>query len=83
MRYVLYLMCKLTMIHFIEKLNSRLMSSRSVLLKFRQSRTTSQVVGAHADLLHKIPHNQTCVQVNRRNIIGLLVVKVAVTIFFN
>jgi hypothetical protein len=31
---------------------------------FRQSRTTLQVLGAHADHFRKIPHTQMCMQMN-------------------
>jgi hypothetical protein len=47
---------------------------------FRQSRTTSQAVGAHTDHIFKIPYTKKCMQVNGRNIIH--VVKVAITTFF-
>jgi hypothetical protein len=50
--------------HVTEEFNGE----QQCLPKFRQWRTSSYAVGAHADHLRKIPHIQKCMQVNRRNI---------------
>jgi hypothetical protein len=54
-------------------------SLQQCLSNFRQSRTASRAVGAHADQLRKIPHTQKCTQVNKRNLIP--VVKITITTF--
>jgi hypothetical protein len=57
--------------HLVDRTSAKRLndSPKQCFSNFRQSRTTSQAVGAQADDLRKIPYTQKSMQVKRKNII--------------